>query len=398
MHVNQLKVSWCSVWDYLKRRTVPVWIKQLYLAIVFFYLGQISHLYLIKSSSKRLCLNHPVHSSFSFPRRTSISCFIPFLSPPSYCTGRAPVSQTGGTHMGELPAGMPAQVPNRSALNPPPPPRHLLMPLQSAAGLPTGQFRWSAVSCHHGHPPRLPLKDNGTVLVTSGSGSSPSIGFSSLIHFLNFIWLFLQQLRSQMFWTVRTSRNPDVNALISDETQKFNFDSFKKSLTSVQPFSSRLKVTQDKDGGRTLLCPPSFVSSQFRVHFGSSKRHVLAPSPTELHSLSFCPTLARLPQGWTGPSQQPQPGDTTHRLVLIVVKEQAKHQKMFLLEAPWDIILTFWGGGTKNLVFWWNPRTSRGPADLQLKKTDVVTNLLLPDLGNVTTVGDLHKKPFEERL
>lgn len=51
----------------------------------------------------------------------------------------------------------------------PSPSCHLLVPLQSAAGLPTGQFRWSAVSCHHGHPPWLPLKDNGTVSVTSGS-------------------------------------------------------------------------------------------------------------------------------------------------------------------------------------------------------------------------------------
>lgn len=51
----------------------------------------------------------------------------------------------------------------------PSPSRHLLVPLQSAAGLPTGQFRWSAVSCHRGHPPWLPLKDNGTVSVTSGS-------------------------------------------------------------------------------------------------------------------------------------------------------------------------------------------------------------------------------------
>lgn len=52
----------------------------------------------------------------------------------------------------------------------PSPSHHLSVPPQSAAGLPTGQFRWSAASCHHGHPPRLPLKDNRTVLVTSGSG------------------------------------------------------------------------------------------------------------------------------------------------------------------------------------------------------------------------------------
>lgn len=51
----------------------------------------------------------------------------------------------------------------------PSPPRHLLVPLQTAVALPTGQFRWSAVSCHPGHPPWLPLKDNGTVSVTSGS-------------------------------------------------------------------------------------------------------------------------------------------------------------------------------------------------------------------------------------
>lgn len=50
----------------------------------------------------------------------------------------------------------------------PSPSCHLLVPLQPAAGLPTGQFRWSAVSCHYGHPPWLPLKDIRTVLVTSG--------------------------------------------------------------------------------------------------------------------------------------------------------------------------------------------------------------------------------------
>lgn len=47
------------------------------------------------------------------------------------------------------------------------PSHHLLIALQSAAALPTGQFRWSAVSFHHGHPPSLPLKDEGTVSLTS---------------------------------------------------------------------------------------------------------------------------------------------------------------------------------------------------------------------------------------
>lgn len=43
--------------------------------------------------------------------------------------------------------------------------------------------------------------------------------------------------------------------------------------------------------GRAGLC----LFSQFHGLVGSTERHVLAPSPTELHSLHFCPTLALLP-------------------------------------------------------------------------------------------------------
>lgn len=60
------------------------------------------------------------------------------------------------------------------------PSHHLLIALQSAAGLPTGQFRWSAVSLATAahpptHPPSLPLKDEGTVPVTSVPPSTTTL-------------------------------------------------------------------------------------------------------------------------------------------------------------------------------------------------------------------------------
>ena len=88
----------------------------------------------------------------------SLSMSIPLTHRPPSCGSVKPIWE--GCRLGCL-LQCPTTVPS--------PYCHLLVPLQSAAGLPTGQFRWSAVSCHRGHPPWLPLKDNGTVSVTSAS-------------------------------------------------------------------------------------------------------------------------------------------------------------------------------------------------------------------------------------
>lgn len=62
----------------------------------------------------------------------------------------------------------------------PHPSRHLLVPLQSAAALPTGQFRWSAVSCHRGPP---------TLATSEGQRDSlRDLWFSTLYHAALLCW------------------------------------------------------------------------------------------------------------------------------------------------------------------------------------------------------------------
>lgn len=144
-----------------------------------------------KSHVSTLSLSPPVTFYTSFHPHLSLS---PSVPPPR--SSVKPIWET--CRLGCL-LQCPTTVPSPSC--------HLLVPLQSAAGLPTGQFRWSAVSCHCGHPPWLPLKDNGTVSVTSGSLLYATPLHSLLFHTHGCFFSLLL-----LFWSIKKKSNKCENA------------------------------------------------------------------------------------------------------------------------------------------------------------------------------------------
>lgn len=125
----------------------------------------------------------------------------------------------------------------------------------------------------------------------------------------------------------------------------------------------------DAGCGQAVLC----LFSQFHGCFGSSERHVLAPGPTELYSLHFCPHLGTT-SSRSGPCQV-----TSHHAQPPCTNRWSMTNYLIHINATIKPLIP----GKRVSADWINV---------------VTTKLTLPDLDNLTTLDDLHKKYFEEKV
>lgn len=139
-------------------------------------------------------------------------------------------------------------------------------------------------------------------------------------------------------------------------------------------FVSRLKGVEDIGKTQGVVKQSRVFFSQFHGCFGSSKRHVLALGPTEHHSLHFCPHLG------TTSSRSGRCQITSHRAQTGEVQPATAYKELW-----YEISST-------NREYSNKKKNKTRPEILQLKRINVVvTNIILPDLVNLTTLEGLHR-------